>query len=397
MSTPRTIPMRLLAIAPTAFYRDYGCHIRIRGQLQALQAAGHDICLATYPAGRDIEGLRSVRPPIPFVRTMPVGSSRRKILLDAALAPTALIAALRFRPQIIHAYLHEGALIGQFLSRLFRVPLTFDYQGSLTSEMLDHHFISAQSRFRRPLSKLERWIDRQPSAIFPSSQRAAELLRRQRIPGHLIHPVPDSIDPDIFSPRRRNAALARRLGIDPARPVVVYLGLLAPYQGTDLLLEAIAHPALASHPAQFLIMGFPGVEGYRRRAHDMGLSERVRFTGGIAYSRAPDYLALGDLAVAPKLSSTEGSGKLLPYMSMALPVVASDSPVHREYLGDHAVYMAKPTPAGLANAIRTTLDNLTHWQDQARILRQRVQERYTWQDATAVMGEVFHTLVTRDG
>ncbi len=135
---------------------------------------------------------------------MPVGSSRRKLLLDALLAPTALDAALRFpggQPDIIHAYLHEGALLGTALARLLRVPLVFDFQGSLTAEMLDHRFLHAQSPALVPLQRLERWIDRQPQAILASSQHAAGLLRRAGVPAGRIYTLPDSVDPRAFRPR----------------------------------------------------------------------------------------------------------------------------------------------------------------------------------------------------
>ena len=108
---------RILLLAPTGFFADYGCHVRIRGQAEALQARGHRVLVCTYPGGRDVPGLPTVRPPLlPRRQEMPVGSSWLKLGLDLALGPTALAATLRFRPQVIHAYLHEGALIGSVLA-----------------------------------------------------------------------------------------------------------------------------------------------------------------------------------------------------------------------------------------------------------------------------------------
>ena len=389
--------MKILAIAPTAFYADYGCHVRIRGQLRALQGLGHEIRLVTYPAGRATSDLAVTRIPLPFARTMPVGSSHRKILLDLLLTPTALAAALHFRPHTIHTYLHEGALIGWFIARLLRVPLTFDYQGSLTAEMLDHGFLSPHSRFLQPLRRLERWIDHRPDILFPSSNAAITQLEQHQVSRQRIHLLPDSVDPDLFSPQAPDPALRAELGLDPGRPTIVYLGLLAPYQGIDMLLQAISTPPLRDHPAQFLVMGFPHVKHYRAKAHDLDIGERLHFTGAIPYLQAPRYLALGDMAVAPKLAATEGSGKLLPYMSMSLPIVATDTPAHRQYLDGESILVEPATPNALAAALVNALDELSTWRERAVRLRQRVKERYTWAQTAHTMDSILRQLVGASG
>ncbi|MEI2692193.1 MAG: glycosyltransferase [Anaerolineae bacterium] len=151
--------------------------------------------------------------------------------------------------------------------------------------------------------------------------------------------------------------LRQRLGLPAGRPVLVYLGLLAPYQGTDLLLQAMQRLMQRRPPPHLLLMGFPDVTRYRRLAEQLGLAGHVTFTGAVAYEEAPLHLALGDLAVAPKISATEGSGKLLPYMAAGLPVVAFDTPVHREYLGEWGSYAPAGDAAGLADAIGWALDH----------------------------------------
>ena len=381
--------MRILAIAPTAFYNDYGCHVRIRGQLRSLQARGHVIRLVTYPVGRDVPDLDIRRAPLPGLRHIPVGSSRRKILLDAILGPTAAAAALRFRPDIIHAYLHEGALIGWLLARTLRVPLAFDYQGSLTAEMMAHNFLQPESFWRPRLQRLEHWLDARPRALFLSTRHARdELLARGLSPARL-HYLPDAVDPGLFRPQPRDAGLARQLGLDANLPTLVYLGLLAPYQGIDLLLQAFAR---LQRPAQLLLMGFPHQERYRRLAADLGVGRRVHIIGPIPYQQAPRHLALGDIAIAPKLITSEGSGKLLPYMSMALPIVATDTPAHRQYLGDWGLYAA-PEPDALARTIDQALGRAPQLQELGGRLRAAVQARYTWRHTAEQMETVFENML----
>ncbi|HIQ05436.1 MAG TPA: glycosyltransferase family 1 protein [Anaerolineae bacterium] len=398
---------RILMLAPTGFFADYGCHVRIRGQALALRDRGHDVHLCTYPGGRDVPGLPTIRPPLlPKGREMPVGSSWRKVGLDLWLTPTAWAATLRLRPDILHAYLHEGALIAAVIRRLprplgWRVPVVFDFQGSLTAEMLDHRFISHRSPFLPPLRWLERWIDHQPDAILASSSLATHLLADHfSVPAEHITHLPDSVDPEVFRPPTSSdeaalMALRQRLGLPNNRPLVVYLGLLAPYQGTDLLLQTIAHMAASSAEPMphFLIMGFPDVEHYRNQAAALGVAAYVTFTGAIPYEEAPHYLALGDVAVAPKLSATEGSGKLLTYMAVGLPVVATDTFVHREYLGELGIYARPGDAAAFAEALQRALADLPDSSARGQALRDVVVHRYTWDHAARQIESVYAHLL----
>jgi glycosyltransferase involved in cell wall biosynthesis len=149
--------------------------------------------------------------------------------------------------------------------------------------------------------------------------------------------------------------LRRRLGLPNDRPLVAYLGLLAPYQGTDLLLEAIGLFLQRGGQAHFLIMGFPHLDRYQALAGELGVDAATTFTGPVPYMEAPQQLMLADLAVAPKISATEGSGKVLAYMAAGLPVVAFDTPVHREYLGDLGLYAPRVDAAALAGRLRNAL------------------------------------------
>ncbi len=74
--------------------------------------------------------------PIPWRSHYEVGSSRHKVVFDGLLGLKTLQLLARNEYDIIHAHLHEGALIGLVLGRLFRVPVVFDFQGSLTEEMI---------------------------------------------------------------------------------------------------------------------------------------------------------------------------------------------------------------------------------------------------------------------
>lgn len=379
--------LKIMMVAPTSFFSDYGGHIRILEETLALQRLGHRVTIVTYYKGSDVPGLdirRTAR--LPYHTEYEVGSSRHKVAFDVYLAAAALRVGLQLRPDVVHGHMHEGALIGGMVARLLGVPLVFDFQGGLTAEMVDHGFLNPNGRPYRWMRRVERRICHWPDATLTSSLRARDLLVREfGVAAERIHPLPDCVDtnrfaPDLFSAEAK-MALRQRLGIPAERPIVAYLGLLAPYQGTGHLIEAAARLKAAGEDVHFLVMGFPNAHVYRAQAAALGVADRVTLTGRVHYEDAPLYLSLGDIAVSPKMSATEGSGKVLNYMAMGQPVVAYDGEVHREYLGEWGVYAPAGDVAELAAEIASLLHDGARRERLGRGLRQRAMACYSWKQA----------------
>lgn len=389
----------ILMIAPTSFFGDYGCHVRILEEARILEQLGNRVTIVTYYKGNDVDGLRIERTiPMPWRADYEVGSSRHKIAFDVLLSLKILSVARRLRPDIVHGHLHEGALLGYSFSLLGKVPLVFDFQGSLTGEMIDHHFLQRDGWAYRPMRWLEETINRLPHAIITSSYHASDLcICDYGCPANRVHTVPDCVNSEVFRPdissEEERLALKARLGIPLHRRLVVYLGLLADYQGTDLLLEAAKRLLQDQPQTHFLIMGYPGEAIYREKARVMGLGDYCTFTGRIPYDEAPRYLALGDVAVAPKISATEGSGKLLNYMAMALPTAAFATRVSREYLRQDGVYAEVGNPVALAEALASLLADEGHAASIGQRLRRRAIEEYSWERAGRQILEIYDKVV----
>lgn len=387
---------RILKIAPTSFFADYGCHVRIYEEAVALRRHGSDVLICTYPAGRNPEGLRIVRSVgLPGGREIRVGSSRHKLYLDALLSVRGLRTGLGYAPDVVHAHLHEGALIGFLVSRACRAPMVFDFQGSLTAEMIDHNFLSPHSRVYRPLRWLERTINHLSDAIITSSRSAADLLVREfGCPAAKIYPVLDGVDTEVFRPwweysEQERYRIRSALGVPPGRKVVVYLGLLAEYQGSSHLLAAAAKILDRRSDVHFLLMGYPGEARYRALAEQLGIASAVTFTGRVPYERAPRYLVAGDVAVAPKISATEANGKLLNYMATGLPTVAFDSAINRDVLGPDGIFAPIGDHDALAEHLLDCLGDESAASDRGRALRRRAEEQFSWIAAARQILEVY--------
>ncbi len=380
-------------IAPTSFFADYGCHVRILEEIEALHARGHIVEVCTYHNGRDLPGVTVNRTvDIPWRKRVVVGSSKHKMYLDVALFAKVFREVRAFSPDIIHAHLHEGALIGSIIGRLFKIPVVFDYQGSLTEEMIDHGFLPQEGVRPRLVRQMEHLIDRLPAAILASSRAAAQhLMMRERSPGR-VQVIDDAVNLKRFSPGRQSDAEAWRakLGIPPGAPVVVYLGLLADYQGTPTLIRAASRLLESRRDAFVVIAGYPGVGRYSAMARELPHAERILFPGRIAYEEAPAFLSIGQAAAAPKRSLTEANGKILNYMAMGLPTVCVDSPVNRDLLGDLGLYFEENDPNAMARMLDDALHALPTQRDALRV---RAAQKFSWDRQILNVEQVYDGLL----
>lgn len=126
--------LTVLHIAPTPFFADRGCHMRVRGLILALNKRGVNNLLCTYHHGRDVEGVKAMRiMNIPAYTKLEAGPSPWKYLADILLLFKVCQTIWRTKPDIIHGHLHEGSLIGWMARWLFfwrRLPWCSMYRAA---------------------------------------------------------------------------------------------------------------------------------------------------------------------------------------------------------------------------------------------------------------------------
>ena len=390
---PDTAALKILMVAPTPYFADRGCHVRIYEEARSLHMAGHDVRIVTYHLGRDIPGIPVIRiPTIPWYSRLEAGPSWHKLYLDGLLLYKVIQQGLLFRPHIIHCHLHEGAFIGFFLKKLLRTPLILDYQGSLTGECIDHGFFPASSLTARIFRGLERMIHNFADRIVTSSGAGfSELVTNWGIPTQRVVPVIDGVDTDIFRTLPQLEG-RQQLGIPEDIPVVAYLGVLSTYQGSDLLLDCIAQLKTEQIRVHFLIMGFP-CEQYRSAAIARGISDMITFTGKINYSVAPLLLSAADIAVSPKLSLTEANGKLFNYMACGLPTVVFDTPANREVLGDTGIYARYGDAPDMAAKIVDLLRDHEARCSSSKRVRDRAVHEHSWKARGMSLVQVYRSVL----
>lgn len=391
--------MKILMIAPTPFFADRGCHMRILGEIRALQKLGHKIILCTYHHGRDIVDIEIRRTPnIPWYKKTDAGYSWHKFYVDILLFLRSLIVFLKERPDIIHGHLHEGVLIGHLIRRLTfkNTPLVFDAQGSLTKELVTYSFLKKDTWWYRFWWKIERWLSQLPDFTVGSNLSVSEfMVKEMECPQEKVATVIDGVHTGFFT-NNDDRGLKKRLNIPDHYSVVSYTGSLLKSKGIDNFLKTIPLITKEKRDVFFLIVGYP-VEDARRIVRELNVDKYCCFVGRIDYFELPRYLNITDVAVDPKIDEAgEASGKIINYMGAGLPIVCFEGVNNRKFLAENGIYARSGDIEDLAKRVIEVLNN-KQWAAQiGKANRERVESVFSWDSNIKEYEGIFKRLLLRE-
>ncbi|MGN6393538.1 MAG: glycosyltransferase family 4 protein [Gemmatimonadales bacterium] len=346
---------RLLVVAPQPFYQDRGTPIAVRQVLQALSELGRQVDLLTYPVGADIEypGLRIFRASNPVsYRTVPIGLSLRKLVLDVSLVAAMRTRLARERYAAIHA-VEEAAFPAVLLGRQHGVPVLYDMQSSLP-EQLSRLPGFRTGGARRMFERVERWLLRRSTLVVTSAGLASRVrATTPRVPVREWHfpSAPTHAD------RRSIEALRERLGIHPASPVVLYSGTFEVYQGLPELIGAIPAVRACCPRAVFVFVGAHGSSEVLAPAEALVSAGALRIVERQPRDEMPAFLGLADVLVSPRAYGGNLPLKIFDYLAAGRPIVATDIPTHRSVLSEDRAVLVPPSTPALAEGIISLLED----------------------------------------
>lgn len=188
----------------------------------------------------------------------------------------------------------------------------------------------------RPICMAEKWCT---SDAFENTDKIISLTptlkylvqERYNVPEEKLGVIGSSVNPKVFNPKKYNKQKEReKLGIKEDDFVIVYSGSMTPYRGTLELLKGFTRFNKKNPKSKLLLVG--GTQAHfktilDKRINKLGITSSVIYTDYQPYEETPRFLSCADIATSPMppLISYVVSYpmKLLEYLSMGLPIVAS--------------------------------------------------------------------------
>jgi glycosyltransferase involved in cell wall biosynthesis len=205
--------------------------------------------------------------------------------------------------------------------------------------------------------------------------------------------------PDLERIRRRPALPELKEG---RRFLVVYLGVMGPQDGLDLLLESvdsIVHRSQRKDILFVLIGAGTEVPRLKALAAEKGLEPVVRFPGHLSDEEVAAYFSTAEVGVAPDpatpMNDKSTMNKILEYMAFGLPVVLYDLTEGRRSAAGGALYARPGDPEDFARQILRMLDSDNLRRELGACGRRRIEENLNWENERRSLLEAYATALGR--
>jgi len=283
---------------------------------------------------------------------------------------------------IVHTQYHPEIMAGNWLHRLRRLPHVFTYHG-----------FAPIGIWRNPVQKLK-MVDHRVSTYFSvrlgldkiitvSNFLRNELVNWYHLDPALIHVVYNGVDLERFNPRNDGRVVRQIYSLEDT-PIVAFVGRLAPYKGTQFLLDAIPNVLEEIPEAKFLFVGsarfdMPKIGQIVGR---QDIRNAVRFTGYVSDEMLPALYASCDVFCYPSLwegfgltpAEAQASGKpVVAFRTCALPEVIED--------GVTGFLVPPRDSTALGEAIVRLLSDSEMRRKMGQNGRLRAEERFSWEKA----------------
>ncbi|HOE52015.1 MAG TPA: glycosyltransferase [Methanomassiliicoccales archaeon] len=222
---------------------------------------------------------------------------------------------------LIHVHgLMFQAVRGMLAGRALRKPVVLTFHTMVTEAARFYNF----TPFPEWVIQLGMWtylrtiLHRAEVVIAPTVAIKNEL---KRYAPHIkrLEVIPTGVDLDRFNPRIDGSEVRRRYGLE-GKKVILHLGRIAWEKNIDLVVRGFALLSAHEPEARLLLVGEgPAKEHVRGLVEELGIEERVIFTGFVPDPELPQFYAACDVLTLASKFETQGL-VILEAMAVGKPV-----------------------------------------------------------------------------
>jgi glycosyltransferase involved in cell wall biosynthesis len=184
------------------------------------------------------------------------------------------------------------------------------------------------------------------------------------------------------------------------RHLACYLGVMGPQDGVDYALRALASIRDDLHRDDLHAVFVGHGDAWNdlvALSRQLGLDDRVEFTGRVSDEDLARYLSTADVCLAPDpknpLNDVSTMNKIVEYMAMSKPLVSFDLVEARVSAGDAALYATPNDEREFARLVVELLDDPERRAAMGALGRARVEQELSWDHSRRELLRAYETVL----
>ena len=402
-----TMNLRILHVLDHSIPLHSGYTFRTLSILREQRKLGWDTFHITSPKQGEtsepfevVDGMRFYRTPVASgtLAALPIG---KELALMKQLEARLEEVVREVRPDVIHAH---SPVLNAFpaikVARKYGLPVVYEIRAFWEDAAVDHGTTTEGSLRYRATRRLETRAIRQVDHVFTICEGLRSDIAARGIPAEKITVIPNAVDVESFdSGGQPDQALKEKLGL-ASYTLIGFIGSFYAYEGLDLLLDAF--PKIIAHLPDvrlLLVGGGPQDTALKEQARNLGIADKVIFTGRVPHQEVQRYYDLIDVLAYPRHSMrlTDLVTPLKPLEAMAQGrlLVASDVGGHRELIrdGETGMLFRAGDTDSLAETTMKLLVKREYWTELRQAGRRYVVKERNWERSVANYQQVYGNLV----
>ena len=351
-----------------------------------------------FPVEEEIEDVRHIRLDLGSQNSSQLSYITKNLQLN-----TILLAGIirKEAPGIIHAASgykgYELATMADTLSRHFSIPWIYEVRSFHEHTWTNDHFQAETSIHTKLRMDKENSLMKKANHVVTISESMKDAIIKRGIPEEKITVVPNAVDTSYFKPKKKSTKLINSLGIKN-KTVIGYISNMSYREGHDVLIKAFKTISEEVEDAMLLLVGSGREkENLEKLVNELGLEEKVIFTGNVDHSLIKEYYALIDLFVVPRRRDYAADlvTPLKPYeaMGMKIPLLMSDRAALKEIIGEDRGFIFKTEDEeDLAKVAISCLNDQTECKRRANVAHEWLIENRTWEMNAEIYKELYNKL-----
>lgn len=308
------------------------------------------------------------------------------------------------KPDILHAHSPTlNVLPALRVAYNLKIPIVYEIRAFWEDAAVDHGTNSEWGIRYRLTRALESYALKRVDAVTTICEGLRNDILERGILPEKITVIPNAVNIENFRVGKEpDLQLAVDLGLD-GKLLLGFIGSFYAYEGLNILLHALPKMLSQNPDIRILLVGGgPQENALKALASQLGVEDKVVFTGRVPHAQVQRYYNLIDILVYPRLRMrlTDLVTPLKPLEAMAQGklLMASDVGGHLELIhdGENGVIFKSDDPDALATKALDLLSSHDSWSTLRTSARNYVETERNWQVSVARYRDVYNSLVSEE-